>query len=530
MATTWLDPNFSFRNPITVDHTKVGGSSDLTDYPMLVSLTDNALKNVNSGGNVQNANGYDIAFSASNGTTPLDHEIEKYNASTGELVAWVRIPTLSHTVDTTIYMYYGNAGITTSQNSATVWDNNYTGVWHMSETSGTNIHDSTANLGDGTKVNGTHPAPLGAGKVGGGQSFDKSADGVTVGVGANDTYADHTIEAWVRLPDFNDGGTSPRLLSNAMNGNESYQLITCGCGGGGGAIAFAVRHNGIMYYVTTPVMATNTWYRVVATFDANTLTPTATANLATSTTAADSGWADPGAGLTFGMRSDGLGYWGGDVSEVRISNSVRSPGWITTAYNNENSPGSFFALGSQSSVGESSTVTINMGVSAMLTFTVTGRATACNSQSAATFQTGTTATALTLGDLSAATINGAAQNLSVTTNAANGFVVYLRASGSTPDVLHSSTATIADVTGTHASPSNSLSAGTAGFGYTTNDASIAFGANKWAKITTTPEPVLAASAGTHTKNGCVGYQATITSLTAAGSYATGATYTAVPLF
>jgi len=36
------------------------------------------------------------------GTVKLDFEIESYNPATGAIVAWVRIPALSHTCDTVI--------------------------------------------------------------------------------------------------------------------------------------------------------------------------------------------------------------------------------------------------------------------------------------------------------------------------------------------------------------------------------------------------------------------------------------------
>ncbi len=170
-------------------------------------------------------------------------------------------------------------------------------------------------------------------------------------------------------------------------------------------------------------------------------------------------------------------------------------------------------------------------VDAALTFTVTGRVSACNSQSAAGFNAGATSTYIDLGHLNASLVSGGAQDLSVSSNAANGFIVYLRTSGTTPNAFRSAGgSTIADVSGSHASPSNSLAAGTAGFGYTTNDALIAFGSNKWAAITTSDASVVQANAGTMTKTGCVGYQATITGLTAAGTYQVPVIYTAVPAF
>ena len=52
------------------------------------------------------SDGTDILFTAADGLTKLNHEIETYNAATGQLSAWVQIPTLSAPADTVIYVYY----------------------------------------------------------------------------------------------------------------------------------------------------------------------------------------------------------------------------------------------------------------------------------------------------------------------------------------------------------------------------------------------------------------------------------------
>src|SRR5258706_14400600 len=107
--------SYTFRNSITIDHTKCG-SSDSTNFPMLFSGTYTYLKTVGNGGNVTNVNGYDIIFTSDiAGTTLLDFELVNYSASTGTVEFWVRIPTLSHTTDTVIYLFYGNSSITTYQ-------------------------------------------------------------------------------------------------------------------------------------------------------------------------------------------------------------------------------------------------------------------------------------------------------------------------------------------------------------------------------------------------------------------------------
>jgi len=101
---------------------KVVGSSDLSSFPVLVHITDPSLANVANRGLVQNINGYDIVFSDSTETGGLFFEIESYDPVAGEIFMWVSVATVSHTVDTVFYMYFGNASITTSQEFVT-------GVW-----------------------------------------------------------------------------------------------------------------------------------------------------------------------------------------------------------------------------------------------------------------------------------------------------------------------------------------------------------------------------------------------------------------
>ncbi|MGH7238599.1 MAG: DUF2341 domain-containing protein, partial [Candidatus Saccharimonadales bacterium] len=98
-------------------------SSNLTDFPLLVSLTETDLATTANGGIVTNSSGFDIVFSSDNaGANLLAWEVESYNAATGALIVWVKIPAVSHTADTVIYMCYGNSSITTPQGDSTaVW-------------------------------------------------------------------------------------------------------------------------------------------------------------------------------------------------------------------------------------------------------------------------------------------------------------------------------------------------------------------------------------------------------------------------
>ena len=132
---TRVDAAFSRRKPITIDFNQVSGPSNLANFPVLVSLVDTDLELAPSG-DVTSAEGYDILFRAEDdttcggaGTAPcvLDHEIESYDGSTGTLVVFVRVPVLQNSVNTVIYMYYGDVTVTCSQeNSEGVWDSKST--------------------------------------------------------------------------------------------------------------------------------------------------------------------------------------------------------------------------------------------------------------------------------------------------------------------------------------------------------------------------------------------------------------------
>jgi hypothetical protein len=121
------DTGFGYRMKITVDHTKVTSSgTGQTSFPFLFSNTNNTTSKANLLAHVTSASGYDIIFRALDtttcgGTAPctLNHEIEKYDSTSGEFVAWVNLPSVSTSTDTVFYIYYGNSSITTSQEHAT---------------------------------------------------------------------------------------------------------------------------------------------------------------------------------------------------------------------------------------------------------------------------------------------------------------------------------------------------------------------------------------------------------------------------
>ncbi|MFX1416933.1 MAG: hypothetical protein ACFFC0_08970, partial [Promethearchaeota archaeon] len=117
--------SLQYKKDITVDHTKV--FEDLADFPVLIDIYDSDLKSrIKSGG-------ADIAFKV--GDEFVDHEIElfdqNYSLTEAHLVAWVKVPALSSSVDTVITMFYGGSGVSGLESSG-VWDD-YEIVQHMND-------------------------------------------------------------------------------------------------------------------------------------------------------------------------------------------------------------------------------------------------------------------------------------------------------------------------------------------------------------------------------------------------------------
>lgn len=189
--------DWNFRKKITIDHTKV--DDNLTDFPLLINLSSDS-----DLASWAQDDGDDIYFTENDGVTKLDHEIEKFDGSTGELIAWVRIPSLSSTTDTEIYMYYANPGASNQENVTGVWNSNFKMVQHLHETSKTagtyNDHlDSTLNNNDGEAENGVTMDATG--KINGADDFDGSDDYVEVADSASlDITSEVTVEAWVNDP------------------------------------------------------------------------------------------------------------------------------------------------------------------------------------------------------------------------------------------------------------------------------------------------------------------------------------------
>jgi len=148
-----------------------------------------------------------------------------------------------------------------------------------------------------------------------------------------------------------------------------------------------------------------------------------------------------------------------------------------------------------------------------------------------TATTVTDANTIPLGSVNPTTNAVAAHDLTVSTNAINGYTIYASYSGT----LTSTTGgyTIADWTGTNGAPTAFPAVGTSAFGYTTDDTTLSrfqSGGDKWAKFETWGYEVAKATTKVSAETDRIGFQVGASSTQEAGTYNTTIIYVATPTY
>jgi hypothetical protein len=306
----WWDSDWLYRNKGTIHHAQV--AADLTNFSVLIDVTNPDLASAQNDGD-------DIVF-VDNSNHTLDHEIELFNQTNGHLVAWVRFPNLSSTVDTEFYLYYGNLNASNQENPEGVWDSNFLMVQHLSETSGTH-YDSTSNLNDGEPSGSVNQNATG--KIAGCDEFNGGYIGLPQ---VCSTETQFTFSAWIyakpgaRYFVFQRSGTEGAFL-------QIYQ---------DSQTEFYVNANRSVKAITM-----NEWHFVVGTFNGTTVRLYVDGG-SPSTTTSNLTW--PSQSMYLGDSSSHNRKFNGSIDEVRVSNIPRSVAWITTEYNNQHDPSSFYTI------------------------------------------------------------------------------------------------------------------------------------------------------------------------------------------
>ena len=340
------------QRPLTIDHTKVPHTQ--SNFTVLVSVTDPALKTVANGGHVVNANGYDIGFYAdSGGTIKLKWEVEKYDGTTGNLIAWVKIPSVSSSTDTVFYLMYGDSSINTDQSDPpNTWDSNFNAVWHLGNDTTLSLIDSIS--GNSLTNTGTVGATTGIidGAAGTFNGTSQSLNSPPIDL----TSTGHVmLTAWVNTAAFaNDDGLFFEF-SNNFNLNPGGFLVDPNDRPTSAFVVGLLNNGGHNEgYFTRPSTG---WHYYAFTFDFTTQAGALATGAYVDAIAQvliqnkfDTGSPGHAGNYPFYIMSRGATtlFHQGVVDEVRLSSIFRSPEWITTEFNNQSSPGTFITMGSES--------------------------------------------------------------------------------------------------------------------------------------------------------------------------------------
>lgn len=341
------------KQAITINSTYVEGASNLTDFPFLVTLDHLDPEIVDGGANSALNGGGDVRFSSdTSGNNQLAIEVVQFVTSSTladrKCQIWVKIPSLSATSDTTIYIWYNKSGetqpiATDTYGSQAVWSNNYVSIWHMEEDpSGTSpqVLDSGLGLNNGITGGSMQSNDLVSSKIGNGLDLNGTDQFVNVGNSSSlNLTSNLTISGWFNPTIYGDMYLFAKRNETVV---EGYNILLLYPNDFGVYDTTAHWNSDATWEYTT-----NQWNYAVVKFNISGTGYTGFLNGEFGSQKTIPVFPDGLAqNLYLGARSNGIGLpFSGSIDEFRVSNIERSNDWIATEYNNQNSPSTFATAG-----------------------------------------------------------------------------------------------------------------------------------------------------------------------------------------
>ncbi len=332
-----VDPGF---RTITIDHTKVGASTH-TDFVLPFVGTYSELADTGNGGQLANVN--NLVFYADAGlTTPLDFERVEHDLATGAVDYRVRIPSLSHTTDTVIYLAW-DSSTTDRSAAASTWSSSHEVVQHYAPSGGdASLEDSTANNRDAgawlVSGGGATTLATATGKLGGGAATNGTKIAQTAFNGSS--LNAFTIAFSVKLN-----------AIAATLGIADWQDVVQAAGSAFPYVLFQNNSGTLRFYVdggyqeTSQSVTTGVWYRLAVTMSFSGGTATwkfyKDGVLLSTYTGGRTNLANAlylSLGRGFNGSQDAI------YDELVVASVVRSADWMLADYNSQNDPASFYAV------------------------------------------------------------------------------------------------------------------------------------------------------------------------------------------
>ncbi|MFC1611943.1 DUF2341 domain-containing protein [Myxococcota bacterium] len=359
---SWYDLSWQYRKEITISAGMV--SVDQTFFPFLLHHPTDSDLSARA-----RSDGFDILFTEADGLSKLDHEIEDFSPGTGELVVWIAIPFLSSSIDTSLFLYYGNGSATNQENPAAVWDDNYLAVYHLNESpaNGVSGHDDSSGNPNDARPQGfdatTESTTAGIGLINGAVKFDGIDDSVIVpdsSAWALVPSASYTWSLWIKPDDLTASFRSVWRQANAddrgvgicphSTKNDNMGPVTNGVSVGWDESA----SQKLGVHSTNDALVVGRWQHVAVTYngsappwgrfsiyvDGADVTDWDDVNVYGSMDGVD-----PTSIAMGGDPQTSSNHFDGVLDEVRISSTVRSRDWLVTSIVNQADPSMWVTVG-----------------------------------------------------------------------------------------------------------------------------------------------------------------------------------------
>jgi len=364
---------WKYRAKLTIDKTKVG--ADQTDFPVLLTVGNIPTDALDAnGGKPAIDGGGDLVFTSDlAGATRLACDVQQFeindDPASAKAEVWVKVPSVSASVNTDFYMWWGKVGETQPARNASfgmeaTWDSNFKSVYHLTEgwtTSAGAYKDATASAKTGTGSTPTgSPTMTGpAGKWGGkcvrcsdaasGSKVWRIACGGSSPMDYN--VRGSTISAWLQTGLTGNGWWTSKGVPGS---SKDWELRGLGNGDFGGTYKhWWNRTAGDSSVVSSGGVSQNTWTHMVVTVAADGSvifyingSVSGTHGAGTIASVASGLQLNIGTGSTDAETET----WRGYVDEVRYSNSVRTANNILTNYNSTNAPNTFLSYSATTNV------------------------------------------------------------------------------------------------------------------------------------------------------------------------------------
>lgn len=324
----------------TVTRAQLGSSA--ASHSDLAPITNLFLASAANGGGVISASGFDIIFATDNaGASPVAYERVLWTATDGMIEAHVLVSP-SSSVDTVMYILWGNAAVTTDQSNPTaVWDSDFILVQHFPDGTTLSVADSTT-LNTPTNNGATAVA----GQLDGAAGFNGSSQFVDAG-NAVSNVTTATMEAWI-----NPSSTALGIVVGNQDGTNGYTMFTQVNGStlqfapvvqaqSGGSTSFVIINNS-----GQPAIAVGTWSLIAARCTAGNMDVyTNGVKMNQQSSIGTGAVGSTTSNLRVGRYGSAAFFYPGNIDEVRVSKISRSDDWLATSYATQGHPNTFYSLG-----------------------------------------------------------------------------------------------------------------------------------------------------------------------------------------